>query len=178
MRNLSDEELVQAALNDPQAFADLMDRHKKRLFNFINAHLITDPDQAEDVVQEAFIKAYLNLDKFDRSKKWTTWLYRIAINSAYSFLRRPKTQSLDSYYVYYLPAGNVPEAAVEAVILKEKIARAIFSLESRHKIILNLYYFKEMNYEEISEVLDLDKNTVKNRVEVALRLLRGTLRAL
>ncbi len=171
-RFLSDEELARTALRDPSAFSNLMNRHRKRLFSFISANLIKDWDQADDVVQETFIKAYLNLDKFDLAKKWTTWLYRIAINTAYSHLKKPKIHSLESYYVYTLSTGDVPERAVENKMQKEKIAQAIFSLESRHKLILNLYVEQELTYEEMSKLLDLSRGAVKNRVESALKNLR------
>lgn len=172
--NLTDEQLVEFVFENPNIYSILMHRHKRYLFNFINAHLIKDQDQVEDIVQEAFVKAYINLNKFDISKKWKTWLYTIAINCAYTYLRKPQTESLE-VCAYFLATANNPEKLVEIELQKEKIASAIFGLEPKHKIILELYYNQELNYEEIGKILNLSKSAVRSRLDIALRCLRISL---
>ena len=92
--NSSDEELALLALRQPECYDFLILRHRLSLINFIYFKYTRSLPEAEDIVQEAHIKAYINLASFDATRKWKTWLFRIAINVTKSFLNKIKT--LDS----------------------------------------------------------------------------------
>lgn len=164
--NFSDEELVKAAAENPENYAILVNRYKDQLLNFVIRHFIRDRAQAEDIVQEAFIKAYVNSDKFDVTKKWKTWLYKIAINCAYSFLRKPRVENIDDF-IDTLELDDSPEKFTETQLQKDKLETALENLEPHYRLILDLYYKKDLSYQEISNVLSLAMNTVKTRIHRA-----------
>ena len=159
----TDEELAAGSIRDPDVYAGLVDRYKDQLVNFLFANFVRDRSRAEDIAQDAFLKAYTHLDDFDVTKKFKTWLYKIAINTAYSFLRKPQPEDLENY-IGILESDDSPEEYVDRQLQKERLEAALNCLEPRYKLVLDLYYKKDMSYEEIGTVLNVGLNTVKTRI--------------
>ncbi len=181
MHVYSDEKLVALYLSgDEIALQDLVRRHTTGVYNFV-AQLVGYGQNAEDVSQEAFIKAWKNLKKFNLDKKFKPWLYRIARNSAIDFLRQRKaTVPLVSTYDdeeineadYVIdPAPLPPEQAMSSET-KEVIQKLVNSLPSIYSTVLKLYYLEEFSLPEIAEILDESIDTVKSKHRRALIKLR------
>src|SRR6478609_9338072 len=93
----SDEELARLCLELPELYGILVNRYDKILRSFVARNFIKDPDLVEDIIQETFIKAYLHLRRFDLAQKWKSWIYKIAVNTAFSMLRGYHTEDLHEY---------------------------------------------------------------------------------
>ena len=144
--------------------------------------LLSTPD-SEDIVQETFIRVYLNLNQFDESQKFSTWIYRIGKNVCIDLLRkkRPVT-SLDaelsdsdddySFYSKIASEETSPENFVLQSETQEQIRKSIDKLADKYKIIITLYYLQELSLQEISEKLNLPVTTVKTRLHRGRELLR------
>jgi RNA polymerase sigma-70 factor (ECF subfamily) len=161
------------------AFNELVRIHQDRLFNAV-AHFIGNATEAEDVVQEAFVQAYLKLDTFQRSSAFYTWLYRIAFNTAVSRKRRKHiTASVD---IGREQTGDEPEDrgdAPDARLLREeqavRVRHALSLVSEQHRAILVLREIEGLEYEAIGEVLDINVGTVRSRLHRARMALREKL---
>lgn len=170
---VSDEEnLIQSALaGNSSAFEVLVNRYQDRLYTAMIS-VVGSTDEAEDVVQEAFIQAYLKLDTFQQNSRFFTWLYRIAFN--FALARRRRHRGHLSLEETRENLGHEPESHVEAPEIRmsrnEDVAsvhRALALLSEDHKAILVLREMEDMAYEEIAEVLDISIGTVRSRLNRA-----------
>ncbi|MDB4940297.1 MAG: rpoE 2 [Candidatus Doudnabacteria bacterium] len=165
----SDEELAIQTVSNPDAYRILVDRHQEPLLNFIYHNYLRDYDQAADIVQEAFIRAYLKSDTFDQTKKWKTWLYTIAINCVKTFLMKPVAEPLDNFSI----AGDIlPDAQLEKTLISHKLFESLSLINKTHSIILELYYFQNLTYKEISAIIKIPVYSVKTRINYAEKMLR------
>lgn len=175
---LSDEELVGLVLRDKEFYAYLVRRYEARLLRYIVRISGVGRDDAEDILQEAFISAYRNMHGFDRDRKFSSWIYRIAHNSAVSDARRRKVRQRHLI-------SDVENELVERIASDEDVAgdmerrmeaaetRAMLKrLDERHRDILVLYYLEDMSYTEISDVLHVPVGTVGTRLMRAKKALR------
>ncbi len=171
--------LVYAALEgQTQAFECLVNLYQDRLFNAM-FHVTGSLEEAEDVVQEAFVQAYLKLDTFQMNSRFYTWVYRIAFNNALSRRRRRKpSQSLE---LARETSGSEPVSPLEnpqsRMVQTEQIAavqQAIAELSDDHRAILVLRDMQAMSYEDIAEILNMPLGTVRSRLNRA----RGQLKSL
>ena len=143
-------------------------------------HVTVNRSDAEDVVQEAFVRAYLKLDTFQKSSGFYTWLYRIAFNMAISRRRRAKSHlSLEQSREV---AGNEPISSDEAVghhMVREEANRALYGALSRlseeHRVIIDLREMQGCDYETIGQLLELPVGTVRSRLHRARAQLRQLL---
>ena len=166
---IHDNELVQAALGgDKEAFGQLVVRYQDRVFNTL-VRVLGNREDAGDIVQDAFVQAYVKLDSFRGDARFYTWLYRIAMNLALSHRRRRKpTESLDETKTNIgdEPAAQYPTAA-EQLIARERAAllqQALLKLNVEHRQILALRELEACSYEEIAEILELPVGTVRSRL--------------
>jgi RNA polymerase sigma-70 factor, ECF subfamily len=164
-----EQELISKALvGDGTAFCHLVDRFQGRLFNSM-LNIVGSHDEAEDVVQESFVQAYLKLDSFQGNSRFFTWLYRIAFNNALSRQRRRRPElSLEQSREL---TGHDPEDRVEApeepLLRDERVALVHQGLElltAQHRHILVLREMEELSYEEIAELLAINIGTVRSRL--------------
>jgi RNA polymerase sigma factor (sigma-70 family) len=188
-----DKSLVDKILhgNDQLAYATLLNKYRKAVY-FTILKMVSNQDDAEDLTMQAFTKAFKSLDKYDNSFAFTTWLFRIASNSAIDHLRkrRLKTTSLDaSLYDDDEESNNAnlgstlvdsaadPEAEFVLEQRNEIMREVIDTLDPKYKELINLYYFEELKYEEISDRLGIPLGTVKVRLRRAkdflAKLLKG-----
>lgn len=179
-----DDELIdRALLGDPDAFGALVRRYQDRLFTSI-VHVVGSRENAEDVVQDAFVQAFLKLPKFRRTSSFYTWLYRIAFNAAASHRRRRKgaRESIDANRELFGhdladPAGGPDDRLVrqEQVAL---IRAALASLSDEHRVVIVLREIDGCDYETIAEILEISVGTVRSRLHRARSLMREQLKAI
>ncbi|HLS36387.1 MAG TPA: RNA polymerase sigma factor SigW [Bacillota bacterium] len=169
---------------DQQAFEPIVSFFQNRIFYHCyrmtgNAH------EAEELAQEAFIRAYVNIDSFDQNRKFSTWLYRIATNLTIDRLRKRKpdyyleqpikgTDNLNMYS--QLASGeDMPEEEVERLELQDQIQKYVLSLSMIYRSVIILRYIDELSLKEISKVLDIPLGTVKTRLHRGREALREKL---
>ncbi len=168
-RGANDTELVQAALGgDKGAFGQLVERYQDRIFNTL-VRVLGSHDDARDVVQDAFVQAFVKLESFRGEAKFYTWLYRIAMNLALSHRRRRKpTDSLDAVkeHVGQEPTTQQPTAAQDLIEREraEQLQCALLRLNDQHRQILVLRELEGCDYETIGEILNMPIGTVRSRL--------------
>ena len=184
---LGDAELVQLARQRAAgAFRVIMRRHNRRLFRVARV-VMRDDSEAEDVVQDAYFRAFTNLGNFRGDSSLATWLTRIALNEALGRLRRRRptvelsaldTESQGDAQVIRFPlmaANSDPECAVAQREIRRLIERAIDDLPEAFRIVFVMREIEEMSVEETAGFLNLREATVKTRLHRARRLLRQAL---
>lgn len=171
-----------AKLGDQKAFAELMQRYNKPVYHMI-LKMIKKPSDAEDLTIEAFAKAFKNLEKFNPQYTFSTWLFRIATNNCIDFIRKKKlnTMSIHSTYtddngenvsIDIKDAGRNPQ---EEAIRNQKIEimrDIVTQLPPKYQILVELRYFKELSYDEISKELQAPLGTIKAQLHRARELLQ------
>ena len=172
----------QALTGDRAAFTCLVEQNQDRLFASM-LQVTGSPDEAEEVVQDAFIRAFIKLDTFKRNSQFFTWLYRIAFNSALTRRRRRRAKvSLDYSREHNgLEVIDQGEQADEPMLRQERISMvrgAMTKLTDEHRAILVLREMEENSYEDIAEILDISIGTVRSRLSRARRQLKLTLEAM
>ena len=160
------------------AFGQLVLKYQDRLYNTV-FHVLGNAEDAEDVVQEAFVQAFLKLDTFQRAAAFYTWLYRIAFNAAATHRRRRHaTVSMEQVNSAGGPAdlGDGPAEKVEQAERCRQVRQAIAELHEEYRSVLVLREIDGCCYETISEILDLPLGTVRSRLHRARLHLREQLR--
>ena len=157
---------------DRQAFGQLLARYERPLFNAAY-RILHHRDDAADVTQTAFLRAYEHLDGYDASRTFFSWLYRIAINEAMdlSGRRRPGTEELEAL----ADQGAGPEARVDESRSEGRLQRALLALNADQRALVVLKHVQDFSYEQIAEILDCPVKTVKSRLFSARRALRDRL---
>lgn len=142
------------------AYADIMARYETKLHRYVT-YLIHDQATAYDVVQETFIKAYQNLQGFNSSYKFSSWIYRIAHNEAMNAVK--KMRQVSDTDIDELPeVGYDPhiDDSLDKDILKAHVHGCVAKLEPKYREVVQLVYFEQMKYEEVGEVLHVPTSTV------------------
>ncbi|MCK9351189.1 MAG: RNA polymerase sigma factor [Candidatus Paceibacterota bacterium] len=162
----TDEELVALSLEDQEYFGCLMRRYTAPLGRYIIRVVPSFRNSIDDVLQEVFIKIYLNLRGFDPSLKFSSWAYRITHNHAVSLLRKEKTRpqlvSTDNdtydFFERYVADGQPNENEIRYA--KEEVSRVLAEIDQKYREVLILRYLEEMDYEEISDILKKPVGTI------------------
>ena len=170
-REVEDRDLiVKARRGHVDAYNVLVSRWEKRVFNYL-LRLVGNREDALDLSQDVFLKAYQNLRKLDDPAKFSGWLFRIAHNEAYSLLRKPRTES---------EMGVEPKTAESSgrmfpmeLSLAVQSALKRLSDDQREAVLLKVY--QGFKFEEMAEILDCPVSTIKSRLYTALDLLKETL---
>lgn len=183
---VADQELQwieQCLAGDESGYQRLLDRHRQGIYGMAY-RMLGDAEDANDVAQEAFVKAFTSLEKYDRRFKFSSWLYRIATNLCIDTLRRRKghTISLDAEdedgrdLKSRLPDRNSdPSDLVQRSERGAIIKRALEKLDAKYRTVIVLRHDQELSYEEIASILGLPVGTVKVRVHRARQRLRDLL---
>ena len=170
-REVEDRDLiVQARRGNVEAYNLLVSRWEKRVFNYI-LRLVGDREDALDLTQDVFLKAYQNLGKLEDLSRFAPWLYRIAHNEAYSLLRKARPEG----EMEYEPRSSEPGARLFPIELSLAVQSALkrLSADQREAVVLKVY--QGLKFEEMAEILGCPVSTVKSRVYSALDLLKQTL---
>ncbi len=175
-----EEELIERALaGQSSAFETLVIRYQDRLYTAMIS-IVGSADEAEDVVQEAFIQAYLKLDTFQRNSRFFTWLYRIAFNYALARRRRRKNhqsleQARENTGVDPAFEGDTPDTRMTRTEDIQLVHRALAVLSEDHRSILVLREMEDLSYEDIAEALNISIGTVRSRLNRARAALKQQL---
>jgi RNA polymerase sigma-70 factor (ECF subfamily) len=159
-----DVELVGRCLRgDVEAFAPLVARYQKVLFN-VALRLLGDREDARDVTQTAFVRAFEKLSTYDPAHRFFSWVYRIAVNECLNLRhRRPIHQRLDEA----LPSTDSPLVEAEAREMAERVQAGLLKLSPEHREVVVLRHFAELSYSDIAAALGLPEKTVKSRLYTA-----------
>ena len=170
-----DNELVRECVDgDEHAFEILLLRYQKPVFNAV-LRMVRDRDEASDITQTAFLKAFEQLKSFDSRHKFFSWLYRIAINESINHVkRRGRLEPLEGDWA---SAARSPEAAVVGSDLSHHVQDALMSISSDYRAVLILRHFEECSYDEIAVIVGVPEKTVKSRLFSARRQLKELLEA-
>ena len=176
---LTEAELVRRAQSgDTEAFADLVMEHQSFVYN-LALRSLSDPHEAEDVSQEAFVRAWQALPRFRHKAKFSTWLYRIVTNLCYSRLPKLKRElaAIDSDEMINLPDEAFPEPGVgiEAEERRKFLHQQIELLPESYKLVISLRFQQDLSYAEIAEVVEMPLGTVKTVLYRARERLRKAL---
>ena len=179
LREEDDAVVVSAYLaGDERAFSELVDRYQTRLLNFIY-RTIGDRERAEDLVQEVFIRVYRHLHRFDRSKKFSTWIYTIASNLAKNELRNRSRNPLVLFQtirtswddedrpLQFEDVSARPDDLYRKRHLRELVEETVAKLPEHHREVFVLRELEGKSYEEIAEITNCNLGTVKSRLNRA-----------
>lgn len=164
---LTDEELVEIIRHkDQEMYAEIVLRYQDKLIRYASA-LIKNNDEASDVVQETFIKAFRNLNSFDHNKKFSSWIYRITHNEAVNYLKKQHyhLSISDHPWVEFLVKPSEDYADVfDRKLLENKFNKYLDNLPLVYREPIMLFYKEEKSYEEIAEILHIPTATVGTRI--------------
>ncbi|WP_219834299.1 RNA polymerase sigma factor SigW [Paenibacillus sp. R14(2021)] len=173
-----------ALKGDQRAFAELVELYQDKLYH-MTYRMLYNRQEAEDVVQEVFLRVYKNLERYDATMKFSTWIYRIATNLCIDRLRKRKPvysldaessdhEGLDGYAM--IPSDDrTPESELLLSDTQRIIHQAIETLPAKYKSVMVLRYLEELSLQEIGDVLDMPVTTVKTRVHRGREFLRKKL---
>jgi len=171
----SDEEIAKEALRNADAFGVLMSRYEAPLARYVRRISSFSPDDVDDILQEAFIKAYRNLREFDGTSRFSSWIYRIARNQTIDTARKKHVKATVSIEEHDL--GNFLRAATDLegdLARREELARVeavIRDLPDTYRDALILRFLEEKSYEEIMDILHIPKGTVATLIRRGRALL-------
>ncbi|TQV89357.1 RNA polymerase sigma factor [Aliikangiella coralliicola] len=175
---LNEEQIIkQAKSGDLQAFQELVEYYSHRIYSAA-FRILNHKEHAEDCVQEVFIKIYHKIGSFNEQSKFSTWLYSVAVNTAIDLQRKHARHSQhESPDLDQLEASdrNTPENVAWLANVSHTTQRALMQLSDDVRIAFVLRHHEERSIEEISQILDVNPNTVKNRIFRAVARLREIL---
>ena len=174
-REVEDRDLIgKARRGDVEAFNLLVSRWEKRVFNYL-LRLLANREDALDVSQDVFLKAYQNLPKLDDAERFAGWLFRIAHNEAFTLLRRkrPESELPQAMQLAARPAETGNRLLPMELSLAVESALKSLSEDQREAVLLKVY--QGFKFEEMAEILECPVSTVKSRLYTALDLLKTAL---
>jgi RNA polymerase sigma factor (sigma-70 family) len=168
-----DYQLVLRALNekDQRAYTEIMGRYKDSVY-FMLLKMVNNSDDAEDLTIETFSKAFKRLDQYTPQFAFSTWLFKIASNHSIDFIRKKRIKAIsmdqgfsnkdgESYVIPVKEDSLDPEESMQKDERVQRMRDVVEKLKPRYKRLVELRYFEEKSYEEISEILELPLGTVK-----------------
>ncbi len=170
---------------DLEAYDELVKRYQERIYATVY-HMTSNHDDANDIAQEAFIKAYQALKSFKGGSTFYTWLYRIAVNKTINFLKQRKNRLHFSLNDIDFHAENDPDLValvsdktpfrnVGLTELQKKLNEALHRLSEPHRMVVVLHDVQGMSHDEIADIMDCNIGTVRSRLFYARQQLQGYL---
>ncbi len=182
---IDEQKCINEAKNGSQeAFAQVVEAHQKRVYQ-LAFRMMGNHEDAQDVVQEAFFKAWSALPNFKGDSQFSTWMHRLTSNTAIDHLRKKKdTLSLTMDYpeqeegseMQLVDGGQSPGEVLEQKELRQWIQEGLGQLTDVHRVVLILREVEGLSYQEISTTLDVDLGTVKSRIARGRKTLRDFLK--
>lgn len=163
-------EELQSKETQSRAFEVLVDTYKQRLYWHIR-RIVLDHDDADDVLQNTFIKVYKNIDGFKGDSKLFSWMYRIATNEALSFLKsKSKKLAISDGELQDRMISNLQaDVYFEGDEIQLNLQKAIATLPEKQKLVFNMKYFEELKYEKMSEILGTSVGALKASYHLAVK---------
>lgn len=177
-KNKSDEELVALSMDDPSFFGELMSRYEGKMLLYIKRISAVTIEEAEDILQESFLKAYQNLQSFDDKLLFSSWLYRIVHNETVSHWRkkriRPHGNSVfvDEEFMERIAGVQDIMIDLDAEDLRDVINTVMHKMDERYRQILILKFIEDKSYEEIADILKKPLGTVATHINRAKKQFR------
>jgi len=176
MSAFSDDELLERLRNESsrdKAFGEMVARYRERLYWHIRKMVIVHED-ADDVVQNTFVKAWKGLESFKGESQLYTWLYRIATNESINFLNQKRNRQMMSVedVGYELSQSLHHDAYFSGDELQLQLQQAVLSLPEKQRLVFNMKYFEEMPYEEMSEILGTSVGALKASYHHAVKKIK------
>lgn len=171
---------------DETALAPLVERYKRMVYR-LAVQITKNHADADDVMQETFIKVYRSIHTFRRDAAFETWLYRIAVNEALNFVKRRERRrectfeaATEAEYEatarYRAQLANDPQAHAEKAELRQYVTEAVNSLPLKHRTVVILHEFEGLTHAEIASILNCSEGTVRSRLHYARKKLRTLLK--
>ncbi|HPT08359.1 MAG TPA: sigma-70 family RNA polymerase sigma factor [bacterium] len=179
-KNLNDEQLAVLSLEDQIAFSILVNRYKDKIFNYIKRISSFSDEDVRDILQEVFLKVYLNLNDFDKNLKFSSWIYSIARNQVISSYRkfkvRPESKSvvIDENIIKKFVFDFNIENEIDNKLTNKIIFDVFNSIKPKWKEILILKFFEEKDYNEISDIILKPVGTVASMMNKAKKEFKKT----
>lgn len=175
IENSSDEALVEQVQNgQTEAFSFLVSRYEGKLQAYGHKFLKNQQD-IEDLVQETFVKSFVNIQSFDLKRKFSSWLYRIAHNTFINYLKKQKHEPVlffDADVLFPHPvAKERPDKDVELKEMRTMLDFGLDKLNNKYKEPVILYYLQDLSYQDISDVMQIPTSTVGVRIKRAKEML-------
>jgi len=173
MGNSRDNVLIMRCMRgDRQALGELIKEYERPIFNAAY-RILGNMDDAADVSQTVFLRAFERLDQYNPEYKFFSWIYRIAVNE--SINQRNRTKSLQPLEDDEIADAENPEDAVDADNLSTVIQAGLMELQEDYRVVVVLRHFSDLSYRDISEVLHIPEKTVKSRLYSARQLMKARL---
>ena len=171
--NDDDTKLVKECLGGvTRAYEQIIDKYQKPIFN-VAYRMICNREDAEDITQAVFVKAFEKLVTYNPRYKFFSWLYRMAINESLNFIDQKK--HLQDFDEKLVSLEKTPEELYDESEIQQNIQEALMSLKLEYRIVVVLRHYQDLSYHEIAQILDVPEKTVKSRLFSARQLLRDIL---
>jgi RNA polymerase sigma-70 factor (ECF subfamily) len=158
--------------DDKETFERMVDEYEKPIFN-VAFRMVNDYEDAMDITQTAFVKAYENLDRYDPSHKFFSWLYKIAVNESINHInRRKRSTKLNRDFTL---GQTMPDEHSLQSETTEHLQSGLMKLKFDYRVVVILRHFLSFSYKEISEILDIPEKTTKSRLYSGRQQLRDIL---
>jgi RNA polymerase sigma-70 factor (ECF subfamily) len=181
IKTLSDEELAKRSITNTMYFGELIERYNPMLLRYVMRRSYATKEDAEDIVQNSFIKMYRNINDFDSNLKFSSWAYRITHNSLIDWYRKEKTSpqlviTSNDENIFDSIAGdmNIEKDAMRKETKKE-IESVIQTLDPKYQEVVMLRFFEDKSYDEIADILQIPPGTVAIRLSRAKKILQEVL---
>lgn len=172
MQQYTDQEIIEMFQNEQSrnmSIHFLIKQYQERLYWHIRK-IVIDHDDADDVLQNTFIKAWKGLENFKGDSKIYTWLFRIGTNESISFLRQKRTNVTSINPIEYQLSNSLSsDAYFEGDEIQLKLQKAILTLPEKQRIVFNMRYYDETPYEEMSEILETSVGALKSSYHIAAK---------
>ncbi|MBM6616196.1 RNA polymerase sigma factor SigW [Bacillus suaedaesalsae] len=185
METIVKNRIRQVKNGDQNAFSEIVELYKDKVY-ILCYRMLGNSHEAEDIAQEAFIRAYINIDSYNIDKKFSTWLYRIATNLSIDRIRKKKpdfyldaeVKGTEGLTMYSQVASDtpLPEEEVESLELQQSVQEEILKLPEKYRAVIVMKYIEELSLKEISDILGLPISTIKTRIHRGREALRKQLR--
>lgn len=163
---------LQSSRKKDRAFSELLDLYQERIYWHIRKMVLTH-ENANDVLQNTFVRVYRNIEKFEGKSSLLTWIFRIAYNESLRFLEKEKKrsfQSLEDVSTYQLEALQQSEY-FDGDELHARLLKIIEELTEKQRRVFQMKYFDELSFRQISEILEVSENTLKSSYYAAVKVI-------
>ncbi|GAB1856544.1 sigma-70 family RNA polymerase sigma factor [Flavobacteriaceae bacterium MHTCC 0001] len=169
-------EELQSKKHKENAFRVLVKLYKERLYWHIR-HIVKSHDDADDVLQNTFIKIYKNIDNFKGNSKLFSWMYRIATNESITLLNKnAKRLQISSEEIQQLAINNLTsDVYFEGNAIELKLQKAIATLPEKQQLVFNMKYFEDVKYKDMSEILETSEGALKASYHIAVKKIEAYL---
>lgn len=178
---MADEQVIPLIIDDQNLFVIITSRYKLKLFNYIKRSTNIRDEDAEDLLQDIFLKVYLNLNSFNRQMKFSSWIYAIARNMIISHYRKISVRpggyidTLDDQLANQLAASFDLAGKQDQKQIQKVVSQALYRLKSKYRDVIILKYIEEKSYQEISDIIRKPLGTIGSMLNRAKDELRKNL---